>query len=464
MDFKNVSKSQFQFGKLKKYDKNYFCHVVYDDLEPLCIQTPVLVASSGVTKRKGRAFVDLEVPSEFSAFAKFIRDIDDSCVDRAHKNSEKWFQKSIELEDIKSAYQSIIAYDSPPTLHMVLTNSEEVFNHRGEKIPSSRIKAGSKVRGEMEFIGIWVTSNWIGGYWELKSLELIEPSGSASEDSKARESSASVRESSKGGDRESSVSSARDNSRDSSVRDSRAASVRDSTAARNRSKSEQDEIEQFKKKYSQIYPDENIADDSEPKRRPNASVRESGKAPVRESSKPVVSQMPSSSSSRRNDSQIARPSNSNASAKSESRPEPRSSEPRSSKAIVESKKKSKYSEDEYSDSDSRDYKSKSKKYRSPTPKKSSKRRYSYSESESDSEYSDYTDSDVDDRKREYYDGSYSDEDKKASYESDEEDPIDFNKLVYDPKKKQSKYSDDEEYEAVSPAEDEEDEDTKRVNL
>ena len=175
MDYKKVNYSQFQFGKLKKYDDNYFCHIVYEDLEPLCVKTPVLTCGTGIVKRKGRGFVDLTVPKDSKGFVDFVYEIDDICVKKAFKNSEKWFKKQIAEKDIAEAYQSIVTVAQPPTIHLVLNNLDNIFNHRGEKIPASQVKEGAEVECELEFIGIWVTSNWIGGYWELKDLYLVTP-------------------------------------------------------------------------------------------------------------------------------------------------------------------------------------------------------------------------------------------------------------------------------------------------
>jgi hypothetical protein len=396
MDFKNVNKSQFQFGKLKKYDKNYFCHVVYDDLEPLCVKTPVLIASSGVVKRKGRAFVDMEVPSDSDNFVKFVRGMDQICIDRASKNCESWFQKVIGKEDIEGAYQSIIAYESPTTLHMVLTNLDEVYNHRGEKIPSVRVKAGSSIRGEMEFIGIWVTSNWIGGYWELKNIELIE----------------------------------------TEVKQQPRRSIRDSS--RPSARVSDDEVNKFKEKYKKIYPDEDEDEDydEEPMvERESIKNKPSSRSSARPSAKQSSSKNTTSSIRRNNDSDDSDDSDEDDYYKKTSKP---------SKPSKSNKRRySSSSEDYYSD-DSDDYHSnKSKAYKSKktvsAPKKTSKysKKSKYTDSESD--YSSYED----DRKREYCDDEYSEDDNKASYETsygDEEDPIDFNKLV----SSKRQYTDDED--------------------
>jgi hypothetical protein len=486
MDFKNVNKSQFQFGKLKKYDKNYFCHVVYDDLEPLCIKTPVLIASSGVVKRKGRAFVDMEVPADSENFVKFVRDMDQICIDRAHKNCESWFQKSIEKEDILGAYQSIIAYESPTTLHMVLTNLDEVYNHRGEKIPSVRVKAGSSIRGEMEFIGIWVTSNWIGGYWELKNIELIET------ESKEEQPRQSISE--------------------------------NTTSSNRRSARSEDEVSKFKKKYKEIYPDEEEEQStSKPVERESArqSVRQNDEQPresARQSVRPIQENLEQPRESARQSARPVQEDIIRESARQSSRPAQEDlresarmeSNSRTSRRPVESSSrysaksskhstkpvkpvsKKEYSRRRYSSSEdsddsftsndssddyhtsksrkriSSDKYSKSKKYASSSKSKPSRK---YSDSESDSDYS----NDDDDRKREYYDGSdvdnsdnsYSDDDNKASYEdSQSEDPIDFNKLVSNQRQKQQQYTDDEDSVEVKRPSSKKivDKDTKKVNL
>lgn len=443
MDYLTVDKNQFQYGKLKKYEKNYFCHVVYEDLEPLCVQTPTLtVSATGITKRQGRAFVDLEVPQESSSFVKFIRDIDQACVNKAHKNCQEWFKKNIDVEDIKNAYQSIIAYDSPPTLHLVLTNVDNIYNHRGEKIPANRVKSGSKVRGELEFIGIWVTANWIGGFWELKNLEMMAPK---EEEQKNEVSTVS----------------------------------------------EEDEIESFKRKYKEIYPD------SEPEEEPQKVSRKSSGS--KKSAKDT--------SNKKHSEKTYSDSRKSSSKHSSKKQEPEDYSDDYSDYSDDDRKYSDddYSDDDYSDDDYSDYSDDDRKYSDDDDysdddysddysdsaddyKKSNKSKTTTKKSKTttkkaknyDDDYSDYSDDDRKYSDNDYSDDDYSDDDyrrkrevysddDKASYEySDdddysEEDPIDFKKLVYDPNQKNQDKKDDEEseeYNEKTPV----DKDTKKVNL
>ena len=45
MDYRGVSKRKFRFSKLKKYDKEAFCNIIYEH-DQLIVESPIVKAST----------------------------------------------------------------------------------------------------------------------------------------------------------------------------------------------------------------------------------------------------------------------------------------------------------------------------------------------------------------------------------------------------------------------------------
>lgn len=173
MDYRGVSKRKFRFSKLKKYNKEAFCNIIYEN-EQLVVESPVVQASTKVVRNKNKTFIILELDEESRDFYDFLKMVDHMCINMTAKNSEKWFQgKKVSKDAIKSAYQSPCIEENPMLVRFLLGSVNRIYNHRGERIPSTNVEVGSKLKFVLQLSGLWVTGNFIGVHWQIEEMELL---------------------------------------------------------------------------------------------------------------------------------------------------------------------------------------------------------------------------------------------------------------------------------------------------
>lgn len=191
MDYTKVSKQNFRFSKLRKYDEHYFSSILYGK-EPLIIETPVVEAASGIVRSKNKTHIVLQIPNESSDFTEFLKMVDHMCVNMTLKNRKDWFSgRKVTKEMIASAYQTPIIKKSPTLTRFLLGGISKIYNHRGEKIVSTKIKPSSKLKCTLQLSGLWVTGNFIGVHWQIEKIVLL--SSEQSEPTKADKTTTATR-------------------------------------------------------------------------------------------------------------------------------------------------------------------------------------------------------------------------------------------------------------------------------
>jgi len=173
MDYRSVSKSKFRFSKLKKYDKEAFCNIIYG-AETLVIESPVLSAATKVIRNKSKTYIVLEADKSSKDFFDFMKMVDHICINMTAKNSKKWFQgRKVTKSMIENAYKSPCIKEDPSLIRILLGGVNRIYNHRSEKIPSTNIKVGSKLKCILQLSGLWATGNFIGVHWEIVEISLL---------------------------------------------------------------------------------------------------------------------------------------------------------------------------------------------------------------------------------------------------------------------------------------------------
>jgi hypothetical protein len=99
----------------------YFTKILYNS-KPLYIQTPKSSTKQGFIKNAKKIYCDLMFDTNDEEFITWMENLESTCHNLIFEKSEAWFQNALELNDIESAFNSILKSYKSGKKYLVRTN------------------------------------------------------------------------------------------------------------------------------------------------------------------------------------------------------------------------------------------------------------------------------------------------------------------------------------------------------
>lgn len=99
----------------------YFTKILYDS-KPLYVQTPKSLTKQGFVKNGKKIYSDLMFDRADEEFITWMENLESNCHNLIFEKSDVWFQSSLDLNDIESAFNSILKSYKSGKKYLVRTN------------------------------------------------------------------------------------------------------------------------------------------------------------------------------------------------------------------------------------------------------------------------------------------------------------------------------------------------------
>ena len=99
----------------------YFTKILYNS-KPLYIQTPKSLTKQGFVKNAKKIYCDLMFDTSDEEFITWMENLESNCHNLIFEKSEAWFQNSLDLNDVESAFNSILKSYKSGKKYLVRTN------------------------------------------------------------------------------------------------------------------------------------------------------------------------------------------------------------------------------------------------------------------------------------------------------------------------------------------------------
>ena len=119
--------SAFDFAKLSLAQPTgiqggaYFTKLLYNG-KPLYIQTPKSLTKQGFVKNGKKIYCDLMFDNNDEQFVTWIENLETKCHNLIFEKSDAWFQNSLDLNDIETAFNSVLKSYKSGKKYLVRTN------------------------------------------------------------------------------------------------------------------------------------------------------------------------------------------------------------------------------------------------------------------------------------------------------------------------------------------------------
>ena len=158
-------------------------YIVKDNKSPFYIQTPKCFIKSKIQKGGSKKFTcDLLFPSMNEEFTSWIENLEKYSQDYLFENREKWFETSLEMEDIEDFFSSsfkVVKSGKYYSLHtQVPTENGQcnlfIYNQQHNTVPIEDVKEMTPVITILEVVGVKCVSRGFYILWEMKQMMVME--------------------------------------------------------------------------------------------------------------------------------------------------------------------------------------------------------------------------------------------------------------------------------------------------
>lgn len=160
----------------------YFTKILYN-LKPLYIQTQQSLTRQGFIKTTGKKFyVDLMFDNNSADIINWFENLEERCQKLLFEKSETWFQNTLELNDIETAFNSTIRVYRSGKYYLVRCNarsnpnnepSVKIYDENENSVPYTDINNEIKIISILEIQGIKFTSRNFQIEIEIKQIMTI---------------------------------------------------------------------------------------------------------------------------------------------------------------------------------------------------------------------------------------------------------------------------------------------------
>lgn len=160
----------------------YFTKILYNS-KPLYIQTHQSFTRQGFVKTGKKFYIDLMFDNNSSNIINWFENLEDKCQKLLFEKSETWFQNTLELNDIETAFNSTIRVYKSGKYYLVRCNAKsninnepavKIYNENENAIPYTDINSETKIISILEIQGIKFTSRNFQIEIEIKQMMVLD--------------------------------------------------------------------------------------------------------------------------------------------------------------------------------------------------------------------------------------------------------------------------------------------------
>ena len=159
----------------------YFTKILYNS-KPLYIQTQQTLTRQGFIKTGKKYYIDLMFDNNSADVINWFENLEERCQKLLFDKSESWFQNTLELNDIESAFNSTIRVYKSGKYYLVRCNAKsnsngdplvKIYNENEDSLPYTDINNEVKLISILEIQGIKFTSRNFQIEIEIKQIMTI---------------------------------------------------------------------------------------------------------------------------------------------------------------------------------------------------------------------------------------------------------------------------------------------------
>ena len=159
----------------------YFTKILYN-LKPLYIQTQQSLTRQGFIKTGKKYYIDLMFDNNSADIINWFENLEEKCQSLLFDKSPSWFQNTLELNDIESAFNSTIRVYKSGKYYLVRCNAKsnpngepqvKIYNEDETTVPYTDINNEVKMISILEIQGIKFTSRNFQIEIEIKQIMTI---------------------------------------------------------------------------------------------------------------------------------------------------------------------------------------------------------------------------------------------------------------------------------------------------
>jgi len=159
----------------------YFTKILNNN-KPLYIQTTKSLTRQGFVKSGKKYYCDLMFDNNSEILINWFEKLEDKCQNLIYEKADSWFQNALEMNDVESAFNSIIRIYKSGKYYLVRTNiknsalgepSIKIYNENELPLGISDIKTETNIISILEIQGIKFTSRNFQIEIELKQVMVL---------------------------------------------------------------------------------------------------------------------------------------------------------------------------------------------------------------------------------------------------------------------------------------------------
>ena len=159
----------------------YFTKIQYNN-KPLYIQTTKSLTKQGFVKTGKKYYCDLMFDNNSSVLINWFENLEERCQKLIYEKGASWFQNALEMNDIESAFNSIIRVYKSGKYYLVRTNVKnnhnnephiKIFNENEVALGLEDVTAETNIISILEIQGIKFTTRNFQIEIELKQIMIL---------------------------------------------------------------------------------------------------------------------------------------------------------------------------------------------------------------------------------------------------------------------------------------------------
>lgn len=181
--------SNFDFSKLSLAQPTgiqggaYFTKILYNS-KPIYIQTNESLSKQGFIKNGKKYYIDLMFDNNSSELINWFENLEEKCQQLIYEKSDSWFQNKLEMNDIETAFNSIIRVYKSGKYYLVRCNSKslingdphvKIYNENENNVSYTDLNNSTKFISILEIQGIKFTTRNFSIEIEIKQIMTLNP-------------------------------------------------------------------------------------------------------------------------------------------------------------------------------------------------------------------------------------------------------------------------------------------------
>jgi len=156
---------------------------IQNNNKPLYIQTPKSLTRQGFVKTGKKYYCDLMFDKNSESLIHWFENLEEKCQELIYDKSDTWFQTALEMNDVESAFNSVIRVYKSGKYYLVRTNvktnsasvepSVKIYNEQEIPVPYTEINSETNIISILEIQGIKFTSRNFQIEIELKQIMIL---------------------------------------------------------------------------------------------------------------------------------------------------------------------------------------------------------------------------------------------------------------------------------------------------